>query len=582
GMGYSLPIFGVIDDTSDITLTPFGETRTRFGTGFDYRKAFSTRSSMSGRFVYSDESARDNDLRGTDVSNLFDPTFDEDRMGGFFKQSWSTPSSAIVPVSIVSDIHLVSDSLYLREMDDPDIGLSNSRFTTSRVLMNAALGDYFSANLSGEYYQAFLSDQDLTFQRLPELTIDGSKSFRPFGFNPYGLKVTPGISINATEFARKTGYDGLRYDIAPYVKVPFHYQNYFNSQMQLTFHQTQYDLNETYDPKTLVDLDDTNERQLFQLSYKASTALERVYDLPEETWLKTLTSLGSRNQDRMLERVKHTIEPTVAYDYVPGTSQDDLPFFDSFDRYREKSTITYGVTSRLLGSFKTQRGARTEFEELAPQLSDFWGSSFADPLDDLDGGGDPVNNAVLKDPFVLGAGENEVRQLGYVSVYQAYDYVEDHKSLDPTRQAFSDVAFQFGVSPTPDFSFSFQSNYDFQNDEFSSWSVGSFFRDDRGDRLTARYTFIDNKVSQLEGNVEIRLSERFGLGYYARYDDQESEFIEQQAALRLRSKCDCWHIDFGVSDEINPDKKRFLISFTLKGIGDVTEHMGISEQKQTS
>ncbi len=582
GFGYSLPLFGVIDDTSDITLTPFGETRTRVGTGFDFRKAFSTRSSMNGRIVYSNESARDGDLRGTDVTNLFDPTFDEDRFGGFFKQSWSTPSTAAIPLSIVSDIHLVSDSLFLREMEDEEIGLSNSRFTTSRVLMNAALGDYFSANVSGEYYQAFLSDQDLTFQRLPELTIQGSKSYRPFGFNPYGLKVTPGIEINATQFARDTGYDGLRFDVSPYVKIPFHYQNYFNSQLQLTYHQTQYDLDETYDPRSLTDLESSNERSLFQLSYKASTALERVYDLPQDTWLKTVTSLGSRNQDRMLERVKHTIEPTVAFDYVPGTDQDDLPLFDSFDRYREKSTVTYGVTSRLYGSFKTQRGARTQFEELAPELSDFWGSSFSDPLDDIDGGGDPATNGVLKDPFVVGAGQNEIRQLAFVSLYQAYDYVEDQESLDPTRQAFSDVALRFGVSPTPDFSFTFQSNYDFHDEEFSSWSVGSYLRDDRGDRLTARYTFIDDRVSQLEGNLEIRLSKRFGLGYYARYDDEEGEFIEQQAALRLRSKCDCWHLDFGVSDEINPDKKRFLVSFTLKGIGDVSEKMGLGEERQSS
>ena len=105
--------FWAVDDHTDMTFTPHIETRTRRGMGVDFRKAFSKYNNVESRLIYSDESPRDGDLRGTVVSNLTDPEFDEDRFGGFYKHYWNTPPDSDLSLGMIADIHLVSDDSFL-------------------------------------------------------------------------------------------------------------------------------------------------------------------------------------------------------------------------------------------------------------------------------------------------------------------------------------------------------------------------------------------------------------------------------------------------------------------------------------
>ena len=59
--------------------------------------------------------------------------------------------------------------------------------------------------------------------------------------------------------------------------------------------------------------------------------MERVYDVD---W-------------KYIDKLKHTIEPFVNYDYVPAISQSSVPLFDERDRINARSLIVYGFTSRL-------------------------------------------------------------------------------------------------------------------------------------------------------------------------------------------------------------------------------------------
>ena len=568
GAQLKLPIFVVLDDHTDITFSPFIETNTRFGTELDFRKAFSKYHNIDSRFIFSNEEARDGELRGTQVSNLFDPTFDEERFGGFYKHTWRSDSDAYIPTSFIADLHLVSDDLFLREFDDEDIGKRFSRYTTSNVALRSQFSDYFFGSLAGEFNQAMETDDDLVFQRLPTASLVGAKSFRPFGFNPYGLKVVPKIELESVNFARKTGFDGWRHNISPSLKIPFHYKNYFNSDLEFKAHKTFYDLEDLNDPSDGSLLDGSQDRDIYSINYKISTGLERVYELEEDSWLTSLTSLGSRNQDLRLRRLKHTIDPFVKYTYTPFEDQDELPLFDSFDRVRERSVFTYGFTTKLLGRFAPLYGAGEDITELTPRVDEI-PSLFSDqPLSDL-GGLDQLPHG-----GAVSMKKGEVRNLAEFSLKQSYDYIKDEGGGEP----FSDVNAIFGIYPTRDFAFKFESNIDYETGYLSSWGVSNHFRDDRGDSLRYRYSFIDNSVSQLEGNLEVVLNERFSVGYYARFDDRQNEFVENRLALRLASACDCWFFDIGFDERSNPNKNRLFFAFTFGGLGDITQQSSYDEQ----
>jgi LPS-assembly protein len=583
GVKYSQPIYGVIDDYSDIVVRPFIESQTRRGAAFDYRHAVSRYHQMEGSILFSDESPREGDLRGTVVTGLADPTIDENRLGGYYKQSWRSAPESDFDLALISDVHYVSDDLFLREIDDERIGLYNSRYTTSQVAARSGLGDYGLAEVRGEYNQSMLTDDDTVLQRLPEANVILSDSFRPFGYNPYGLKLVTGVDLNATQFARDVGYDGSRYNVSPVIKVPFHYKNYFNSEFRVTGYQTEYQLDDTSVPTTGTTvsgvgdhLDETATRQVARFDYRIATELERVYDMDPGSPLAYLSALGSSNQDQRLRRVKHVIEPQVSFTHIPDTTQDQNPYFDSLDRMNERSLVTYGVRSSWQGRFDSPRGAGEEIAELTPRVDDLpmLGNSF-EIFPDLSEG-DTIG---AFEPRFDVARKN-IRELAFVEIKQSYDYKEYKENNDPLRNDLSDVGLNFGTFPSSSMGLVFESNIDPEDHQLSSWGLSTHFRDDRGDVLRARYTFIDNQVSQIEGNVEVKLTDRLAFGTYGRFDDLESEFIESEAAFRLKSACNCWYFDFGYGTRINPDREQVLFRFTFRGLGDIAQDVRFQDDSK--
>jgi lipopolysaccharide assembly outer membrane protein LptD (OstA) len=93
--------------------------------------------------------------------------------------------------------------------------------------------------------------------------------------------------------------------------------------------------------------------------------------------------------------------------------------------------------------------------------------------------------------------------------------------------------------------------------------------------LRARYNFVQESVSQIEANVEVVIKDRLKAGYYTRYDNQRSEFIDNMALVRYSGSCGCWHVDLGLRDQVNPDKKSLTLNFTFVGLGDVRQNIGL-------
>lgn len=377
-----------------------------------------------------------------------------------------------------------------------------------------------------------------------------------------------------TDFVRDEGFDGWRFDLNPTLKVPYHFKNWFNGEFNVGAHKTQYELREEAFPDDPTRLVTDDSRTVFNYGYTLGTAVERVYQVENDSWLRTLTSLGSKNQKNRLRRIKHVIEPTVRYAYVPEEDQDDLPLFDSLDRIRNKSVVTYGVKTGILGRFLPAHVAKDDISELTPEVEDLPVLGAESSLSDF---GVPEEFEAGAEKVSIRRGE--IREIATLKVQQTYDYIEDRENNDPNRSPYSDVNFDLGLYPTASFGFRFESNFNAEEEDFSSWGIGTHFKDDRGDIIRARYSYIENNVSQVEGSAELALVERVKLGAYTRFDDRDHEFIETRFAFRLTSACNCWHLDLGVSDEINPDKRRAIASFTFKGLGDITQDIGFGEEE---
>lgn len=614
GFRYRQPIFLPLDESTDFTITPMIDTRSRVGGSLEGQRVFSKTSKVHSRFYYSNESRRGSNLRGFDVSTYSDPTVDTNRFGGFYKQQWRPDPRSELPLEFVADGHYTSDNLFIKEIEDTDIAPQQANFLTSTAVLRGVAFGRINAEARTEYNQMILSNQDLQFQRVPEVVLSTRETFRPFGFNPYGVKLITSLAATGTEFMRKEYYDGTRTDLSPRAVVPFHISNYVRGQFSAELHQTYYSLDDrrvptpptpaatptpgaagtpqpgaakaaaapagstqsTNSSDTDVLLDPSTDRTLPIFSYAMATGVERVYSLSRDSWLTKLAGLGIESQTQDLVRIKHTIEPSVQYTFVPGVRQGDLPLFDANDRYRERGLISYGVTSRLYGKFSRPYERSRSVEELAPSHESM-------PTFDLSSSLLGFGRGMVLSPTLnLDPQSSSVRELVRFDLRQTYDHIEDQKNIDPTLGPASDVNAALVLSPSTYFATSIQSNVDVRQNELTSFDIGFAARDDRDDALRFRYTYFQPtesngkvRTSQIEGNLEVKLHERLRAGYYTRYNETSRDILESRALLRFISACKCWSLDLGVSGRFNPDRQAFMVSFNFPGLGDVNQSFRI-------
>ena len=176
-------------------------------------------------------------------------------------------------------------------------------------------------------------------------------------------------------------------------------------------------------------------RELVELSGELGTQFGRVFDFPY---------FG-------LDKIKHTIEPTLDYRYIPPVDQSDLPVFDGIDRINKRSMFTYGVAS------PAARPQRLRAED----------------------------------------GERgEVIELMRLSATQSYDFLRDippvaqfdqttGTPLEPGQgDHFSDIDFALRVNPSRVTSIRAFATYDASDSQISSTTVGIRLR--QPERISAR------------------------------------------------------------------------------------------------
>ncbi len=615
GFVYQQPIFLNVDESTGVTVTPFLYAKSRMGSEITFEKIFSETSQVDGGFLYSNESLRFSNgepaLRGLNLTGVADPTIDEDRFGGFYRQRWRSDKDDPTPIEFIADGHYTSDTLFLREIPEPNIGLQNAQFLTSTAVLRGTAFDFLNLEGRSEYNQMLLTPQELVFQRAPEFAASATDTWRPFGVNPLGLKVVASGDALATNFVREDGYNGWRTNVRPKVALPFHVSSILRAEASAELYQTNYSLNDTevpQDPSTYYptvaptpgspdqtakssrattipgpgqDLEESISRTLPVFNYQMTSGVERVFDVGRDSWFSKVVGLGARNEGTQLTRLKHTVEPLVSYRYVPDVDQTQNPIFDAIDRFQHRSLVAYGFTSRLYGRFYEPYERSREIEELTAK-----GQTI--PMFDLGQSLIDFGRGAILSPSLgsaIDSREGEIRELGQLYVRQGYDFVDPETNntvsgvatTDTSSTQFTDVNAGLVLSPSFYFSLGFDSNISAESGDFTSTSLLLGIRDDRDDALRTRYMFTDGSVEQIETNLEIKLTEQVKLGAYGRYDMRESEFQESQGLLRFWNACKCWAVDLGVSQRINPDRNQVLVNFTLGGVGTLRQGVGVSQ-----
>jgi len=581
GLSITLPFFLAIDRSTDATITGVYNGNARVGVDTDFRKIFSDNTTLKMGGLYFNESLRDGKLLGTQVSGLVDPSLDVNRTAGYLNFDSLNHKLFDEDLQFIVRGKYVSDDLILREYNRREIGPFNTRFVTSRATARYNFLNTFSLDTSAEFNQAMFDDDDLIFQRAPDISLQGLHVFRPFGDNPLGAKLVLTDNVSGTTFLRDRLFDGSRGEIYEQLSLPFHYKNYFDVALGTDVRATAYELNNQDQAAVAGSTNETQQlpgssnRLLPGFSSQVSTIVEKVYSVSDANPLKLIAELGQQGQQGELVRIKHSLEPSLRYRFVPQVDQSDNPQFDSFDRLPRRNLVTYALTQRFFGRFEGRDPNIYGIEETAPEVSDLAALSSRTPIDQaFELGGGTSADAYSR------ASRGQRAELMNFTLAQTYDVDIHRREAEIERQLggntevdpWSDVSLRGNLIPNEYFRINGGFSVDTDETDFSAYDLGAQLLDKRGDQLRTRLVFTNGSsgpVRQAETSAELRLTDRVKLGFYGRYDDEKKDFLERRMGFRLNSSCRCWMLDVDIWDRLNPNETRLNITLTLNGIAEL-------------
>lgn len=599
GFQYLQPYYLAIDKSSDATAAFDVETSQRIGGLGEYRLTNGLDDYFWVNAAYYNESIRTNGNRKEDTvdTQLADPNIPFNRFGiiGMVRQH-ITPD-----LTIYGNGNSVSDDLYLREMNVWTLsrGYGNNFGSMRDAQSHLGLLDEFEdgfARLQGTWHQDLIQSQPWALQQLPDLWVDGRRDLLGnFAYLDY--------DVDAVNYWRQKGLSGTRLSMNPRVTVPWRLGEYFTAFVTGGLWGNVYDssghdlriipvgqnapvgpggtleklLYNNFITQGPLSQGGINSRWIPFVQTGISTELERVYDV---NW-------------KYIDKLKNTIEPFVNYNYVPEVSQSAVPLFDERDRINARSLVVYGFTSRLFAKMNSEASApqlaeNADAEAGAVQAAD---SGQGSGLEPNDGVGAYDTTSASESQSATG---ETTRELVAMTLMQAYD---SNYAIQPNQVALSDVEGRFTLFPTSLVSFGSQLAYDPRDNPGISlasiqmnlqppWNKTDDHSLYMGKALTGSFMQVSYNYVRSSNTVQFvgssrnasqffalrtyyDILDRLGLYFAPNYDLAASRMLSTQYGVRLKSPCDCWAFDVGVTNSYNPNEVQVQVQATLGGLGSV-------------
>jgi lipopolysaccharide assembly outer membrane protein LptD (OstA) len=600
GFQYLQPYYLDIDKSSDATFAFDAETSERIGGLGEYRLTNGPDDYFWVNTAYYNESIRSDANRAQDIvdNQIADTNIPVNRYGiiGMTREH-ITPD-----LMFYGSGTSTSDDLYLREMDVWTLsrGYGNNFGSERNAQSRFGLLDEFDdgfARVQGTWNQDLIQSQPFALQQLPDAWVDGRRELPGnFAYLDYDL--------DAANFWRQKGLSGVRLSMNPRVTAPWRIGDYVTGYFTGGLWANAYDAS-GHDLKVipvgqnapfLIDGKLQNQKLIYNnfleqgalaqgganarwipyFQTGASTELERIYDV---NW-------------KYIDKLKNTIEPFVSYDYVPDISQSAVPLWDERDRINARSLIVYGFTSRLYGKMNATATTpevpeNVEGESAAVQSAD-------------SGQGPGLGNAADQEavPDTTGATESHgvngqtTRELFSMTLMQAYDTTY---AVQPNQVALSDIEGKFTLYPSSVVSFGSNLAYDprshpgislasIQMNVQPPWNANNKPSLYMGKALTGSFMQLSYNYVRSANTVEFvgtsrnasqyfsarvysDLFDRLGVYLAPDYDIAASRMLSMEYGFRIKSPCNCWAVDVGITNSYNPNEVSYQVQATLGGLG---------------
>ncbi|MFH1624650.1 MAG: LPS assembly protein LptD [Pseudomonadota bacterium] len=489
GTEVTIPFFLAISENMDATFSLDYRSERGVGEALKYRYIRSRDSFGDLYFYHMRETSSYRDWRKEQKGEELISGPDRWMLRYKHEENFDPSFFAKVDIAQVSDRDFLSD--FGKVADDRSQEKLESTVFATKVWQR------FNLNSEFRYTEDLEKEDKTTLQRLPRIEFSGSKQ------SLLGSPLFYGLTTSLDNLWREEGLTGQRIDIYPKMLYTF-YTNYFEVKPEIGVRETAYTLHEGEDK--------VHTREIYDFNLGLTTAFQRVFDVEGET----------------VKRLKHSIKPEVTYTFIPNVDQEGLPEFDSDDRIARSNSVTYSLTSDLIGKV---------FE---------------------------------------GIDNSYYHKFVRLKLSQSYDFIEatgDLISSTDSHRHFFPVSGELDVYPNRYISLKLDGQYDTYESHFTTHNVLMGLKDERGDSLDFEYRNTRDQNEDINTKMKVKVSDSTDLNIENRYSKMNNLSLETIFGVDYRAQC--WGARVTYSDRAIEDEdrreQRFMIMFSLTGLGKFGE-----------
>lgn len=491
GFSINNAFFWAISDYKDMTFYSDYRERTGHGTGVEYRY-MNSRESM-GQVYY----------------NYFDQYHTGESRWNFrfqHQEEFADDLSGRV------DINLASDERYYYDIEKTLESRSKSYVDSNAFYVER--WNTAALYLLGQYSTDLTRANDKTVQKLPELryTIYDETLAGPLHLSFEG---------SAANFTKQEGDGARRVDFNPRLTAAFG-SNGLSVTPKAGVRATFYDRS--------VDTAEATERKYFYGGVDVNARVSRVYGSDGEA------GIG---------RVRHSIEPTISYGYLPPVDQGNIPQFDSVDSVSAQNAMSFVLINRLTAHYREPK--ETPSKETLETNRD------AKEITNKEAKGPP--GSITKDSPTYTTFDLMVFRLS-----RAYDF-RVARDRDSAAHPGTDLLGELYLRTPKVFSMSATGSYNTYDHVVSSHSEGV--------GLTMKMVSLNLTHSFSQGGAEYLISGggltlgKWNVGARVSRDIQNKKTTEEYYLLHYASQC--WGIN--LTYVAMPGDYRYTVMIDLKGLG---------------
>jgi LPS-assembly protein len=549
--------YWAINPSQDLTVSPNYFSNLGYGSDFEYRYALSRRSRGQWFLSYLQQTKLPNVAGVTDTGQ--DVKKARGVLAGTHTQQFSED------LLLRANVNLVSDPNYLQQLSNS--GAQRALPSNENNLLATQRMTYGTFYFLGQYLQPLQFGGKDTFQRLPETGYNLSNT--PM----FGSPMLAGMESNFVNFYREQGFTYNRVDVVPGIATDvFDLGHVLGIMPAAKFREVYY----TRGSQTA----DTVHRETFWTGVDATSKLSRRFGLDEGRGLL------------------HTIEPDVIYEYVPRTSQSNIPQVDQVDDLPAKNLLTYMLRSRVLEQGPTtyfnwldlrvaqsyHAGAvQTQARDFTPGVNPLLGS-VTQPLQPATV---PIQGRRFSDLWLRAVIGNNLPQFTQAQAAQAaFGHGSGNPSnIRPSISQYVTVDAFFNPYRNGEMT---QFNTDLRVQEASNWylEVGQRYaregnRPRRGDvwnPVSFNEVFAPTpEIQFVTAGGGFRTPWGWTIGSKAYYDVKTGRSPEFDVVALYQNPCKCWSL--GLFYLQFPDRQQYNFMLNLTGIG-WTENYGTAVVRQ--